>query len=126
LVGNVGKEGAQYKELESGKKVAEFSLAVNHVDGKTFWFKVIAWEEMAEKVKDFKQGDFIKVQGKVKVEEWEKDGEKKSQEVITISKVKTLEKSVEKERGNEKKTDKDILVSDKFIKLCFFVCFKLI
>ena len=101
LVGNVGKAGAQYKELESGKKVAEFSIAVNHQDGKTFWLKVVAWDEMAEKVKDFKQGDFIKVLGKVKLEEWKKDGEPRSQEVITINKVEKLEKSQEKKKDNE-------------------------
>jgi len=107
LVGNVGKEGAQYKELESGKKVAEFSMAVNHLDGKTFWLKVVAWDEMAEKVKDLSQGDFIKIAGKIKTEQWEKDGEKKSQEVITIKGIKKLEKSEEKEMGNEKQIDQE-------------------
>lgn len=111
LTGNVGKDGASYKELESGKKVAEFSLAVNHQDGRVFWLKVKAWDEMAEQVKDLKQGAFIKVFGKVKVEEWQKDGEKKSQEVITISKMKTLEKSEEKKA--EKQTDQDMKIKKR-------------
>ncbi|MEZ4780619.1 MAG: single-stranded DNA-binding protein [Flavobacteriaceae bacterium] len=74
LIGNVGQEPT-VTNLESGKKVARFSLATNenYKDGKgekqtdTNWHTVIAWGKVADIIEKFvAKGKEIGIVGKLK------------------------------------------------------------
>jgi len=76
LIGNVG-ENPEFKAFDSGKQVANFSLAYNEKGyttegGKTIpdhteWYDIVVWGKRAEFVRDYiKKGDSVFVQGKFK------------------------------------------------------------
>jgi len=78
LIGHVGQE-VKMKDI-NGKKLAEFSIAVNETFGKdakktiATWFNVDAWEGLAGIAsKLLKPGLNILVQGKLKADNYEKD-----------------------------------------------------
>lgn len=83
LIGNVGQE-PQITNLESGKKVARFSLATNEYfkndQGEkiqtTEWHTIVAWGKTAEIIEKYAgKGKEIGVSGKLKSRSYEdKDG----------------------------------------------------
>ncbi|MDQ7917842.1 single-stranded DNA-binding protein [Mesonia sp. MT50] len=83
LIGNVGQEPT-ITNLESGKKVARFSLATNeffkNTNGQktqnTEWHTVVAWGKTAEIIEKYaRKGKEIGVSGKLKSRSYEdKDG----------------------------------------------------
>jgi single-strand DNA-binding protein len=86
LIGNLGKDPEIRFTPEDGKRVASFSMAVNrsfkNKDGEsiedTQWFNVEAWVGLAKVVEDhLKTGDRIYIEGRLKTESYEKDGETK-------------------------------------------------
>ena len=81
LIGNVGQEPT-IMNLESGKKVARFSLATNeyYKDAKgekqtdTNWHTVVAWGKTAEIVeKYFVKGKEVGISGKLKTRSYTND-----------------------------------------------------
>lgn len=84
LLGNVGKE-PEIKFTTGGKAVAKFSVATNdrYKDGeewkdRTEWHNVIAWERLAEIVRDYvTKGSQIYIEGRSQTRSYEKDGETK-------------------------------------------------
>ncbi|MDT0641886.1 single-stranded DNA-binding protein [Zunongwangia sp. F363] len=86
LIGNVGQE-PQITNLESGKKVARFSLATNEyykgAKGEkvqnTEWHTIVAWGKTAEIIEKYAgKGKEIGVTGKLKSRSYEdKDGIKR-------------------------------------------------
>lgn len=85
LIGNLGKDPEIRFTLE-GKQVAKFSMAVNRTfknkDGEsiedTQWFNIEAWTGLAKVVEDhLKKGDRIYIEGRLKTESYDKDGETK-------------------------------------------------
>lgn len=100
LIGNIGKDGVKLTDLESGKAVANFSLATNEKyikDGKeqqvTDWHNVKAWEKVGkESAEKFNKGSFIKVTGKLKTDMWEdKDGKKRSSVYVLANKIEEVQ-----------------------------------
>lgn len=86
----------ELKFLPSGKALATFSLAQNSrvkdgenwVDGEPTWFRVSVFGPMAENVAESfaEKGARVIVQGGMKTNAWEKDGEKRtSLEIIAES-----------------------------------------
>ena len=76
LSGNVGKD-PEVKNLESGKKIAKFSLATTdkNKDKTTQWHYIIVWEKLAEIVEKYvKKGSYLTIIGSVSYREYEKDG----------------------------------------------------
>ncbi len=76
----------------SGKAVANFSVAINRGkrdENKTpIWKECTAWEYLAEtSAGNFKKGDAVHVVGYLDLEEWEKDGQQKSKEVLVLSDI---------------------------------------
>ena len=74
LYGNVGKD-PDIKILQSGKKVAKFSLATNetytNASGEkiteTEWHNIILWEKLAETTEKWvKKGNSVIIEGKIK------------------------------------------------------------
>jgi single-strand DNA-binding protein len=84
IIGRVGKD-PETKDLESGTKIAKFTLAVSENVTKnnekvtiTEWFNIAVFGKLAEVVEKWvHKGDQLYVTGKFQSREYEKDGEKK-------------------------------------------------
>ncbi|TDN95192.1 single-strand binding protein [Salegentibacter sp. 24] len=86
LVGNVGRE-PEIVNLESGKKLAKFSVATNenfkNGNGErvtdTQWHNIVAWGKTAELVEKYvNKGKEVGVEGKLTSRSWEdQDGTKR-------------------------------------------------
>ncbi|WP_300435425.1 single-stranded DNA-binding protein [Christiangramia sp.] len=86
LIGNVGQD-PQITNLESGKKVARFSLATNEFykndKGEkvqnTEWYSIVAWGKTAEIIEKYAgKGKEIGISGKLKSRSYDdKDGVKR-------------------------------------------------
>jgi single-strand DNA-binding protein len=86
LIGNVGNE-PEIINLESGKKVAKFSIATNEFyknskgekEQITQWHNVVAWGKIAEIVEKYVgKGKEVALEGKLTSRSYEsKDGEKR-------------------------------------------------
>lgn len=86
LIGNLGNE-PEVITLESGKKLAKFSLATNesyrNSEGEkitnTEWHNLIAWGKIADVVEKYlKKGNEVMVEGKLTSRSYEtKEGEKR-------------------------------------------------
>ena len=86
LIGNLGKD-PEIRSLESGVKVASFSLATTEsyknkegqrVD-QTEWHNIVLWRGLAEVAEKFlKKGSQIYVEGKIRSRTWDdKEGNKR-------------------------------------------------
>lgn len=84
LLGNVG-QAPEVKDLESGSKVANFSVATSRYQGKdkeeaTDWHRIVAWDnEKGQKLaslveKYVGKGDKIHVTGRLQTRKYDKDG----------------------------------------------------
>ena len=101
LLGNLGEE-PKVRNLESGKKVANFSIATNEVyrDSKgekqteTTWHRLVAWGKNAEVAEKYlKKGSEIAVEGKLTNRQWEdQEGEKHYSTEIVVNSLLMLDK----------------------------------
>lgn len=78
LVGNLGKK-PELRELEGGRKVANFSVATNEVytnkSGErvknTEWHNVEMWDRLAEIAEKYlDKGSTVYLEGKIKTDQW--------------------------------------------------------
>ncbi|APS37892.1 MULTISPECIES: single-stranded DNA-binding protein [Salegentibacter] len=86
LIGNVGRE-PEIENLESGKKLAKFSVATNesYKNGNgeritdTQWHNIVAWGKTAELVEKYiNKGKEVGIEGKLTNRSWDdKDGNKR-------------------------------------------------
>jgi len=86
LVGNLGKD-PEVRSLESGTKVASFSLATSesykNKDGQkvdqTEWHNIVMWRGLAEVAEKYlKKGSQIYLEGKIRTRTWDdKEGNKR-------------------------------------------------
>lgn len=89
LVGNLGGD-PEMKFTSSGKGVCSFSLATQGMgkDAPADWHKVEAWEKTAEFIsKYFSKGSKMVLEGRIKYETYEKDGEKRYATKIIADRV---------------------------------------
>jgi single-strand DNA-binding protein len=103
LIGNLGAD-PEIKTLQSGDKVANISLATTEsyknkagerVD-ETEWHRIEFWGKLAEIVEKYlRKGDSIYVEGKIKTEEYEKDGIKRYTTKIRATQMQMLGKRTE-------------------------------
>ncbi|MBO3097860.1 single-stranded DNA-binding protein [Gelidibacter pelagius] len=99
LIGNVGNE-PEITTLESGKKVAKFSIATNesYKDSKgekvqsTEWHTIIAWGKIAEIVENYVgKGKEVALEGKLTSRSYEtKDGEKRYITEVVVDEILLL------------------------------------
>jgi single-strand DNA-binding protein len=86
LIGNLGKD-PEVRSIESGAKVATFSLATTEsyknkegqkIDS-TEWHNIVLWRGLAEVAEKFlKKGSQIYIEGKIRTRSWDdKDGIKR-------------------------------------------------
>ena len=85
LIGNLGVH-PEVKVLESGMKLAKFTLATNesykNADGEkvteTDWHQVVAWNKTAELVESYlKKGSEIALEGKLSTRSWQDEAGQK-------------------------------------------------
>jgi len=99
LIGNVGN-APEIKNLESGKKVANFSIATNefYKDSKgekvqdTQWHNIVAWGKTAEIVEKYAgKGKEIALEGKLSSRSYEtSEGEKRYVTEVIASEILLL------------------------------------
>ncbi len=102
LLGHLG-EDPKVKKLESGKVVANFSLATNEVyrdsrgekQNETTWHRMVAWGKQAEIAEKYlKKGSEISIEGKLANRSWEdKEGEKHYITEVVINSLLMLDKN---------------------------------
>ena len=115
LVGRVGKD-PEIKEVGLSK-VSNFSIGTSErykdKSGKlienTEWHNITCWGKLAEIVENyFKKGMLVYIEGKLKTESYEKNGEKRSFTKVVADVVKMLESKKEggvRETKEEYKND---------------------
>ena len=98
IVGNLTR-APELRSLQSGTTIAELGLAVNdrrrgqngdYVE-ETSFFDVTVWGRNAEVVRDYTQkGSPILVEGRLKQETWEQEGQKRSKVKIVAERIVLL------------------------------------
>ncbi|MBA2561090.1 MAG: single-stranded DNA-binding protein [Propionibacteriales bacterium] len=92
IIGHVGTD-VDYRRVGSGTDLSTFRVASTprrwdrgqrgYVDGTTTWLSVQCWRSLALHVRDsVRRGDPIVVVGKLKTEEWTKDGVRNSRFIL--------------------------------------------
>ncbi|WP_445733607.1 single-stranded DNA-binding protein [Mariniflexile sp.] len=99
LIGNVGNE-PEITNLESGKKVAKFSIATNesykNAQGEkvqnTQWHNIVAWGKIAEIVEKYVgKGKEVALEGKLTSRSYEtKEGEKRYVTEVVVDEILLL------------------------------------
>jgi len=101
LIGNTGKD-AEVKNLDSGNKIAKFSVATSESykdkEGEwktvTEWHNITCWGKLAERAeKQITKGKLVYIEGKLTYNEYEnKDGVKMRSSEINAAVFRVLEK----------------------------------
>lgn len=108
LIGRAGNNVSEdVKHLPSGTQVAEVRLAVNRPtkdamgNPVTDWLTCQFWDKNAERLSEFvKKGDLISVSGSMRVDQWEKEGEKRSKVYVHGENFQMLESRSAREERN--------------------------
>ena len=89
LAGNVVKDPTS-RTIPSGKNVSTIRLAVNNPlnDKEVLFIDVETWDKQQEFVSKFvKKGSSVSVIGRLKLDEWTKDGNKQSKYFVVADRV---------------------------------------
>jgi single-strand DNA-binding protein len=91
--------------------VHKFSVGVNYKKGEEYqasFFECEAWGKQGETIaKWFKKGSPIFIEGEIREERWEKDGEKRSKSKIRVTGFQFLPKSSEEPEEEEEKEEEN-------------------
>ena len=103
LVGRLTKD-PEVIETESEKKVSNLSIAVTrpfkNADGEyeTDFVEVTLWNAIAENTAEYcKKGDVIGVRGRIQVDGYEKDGEKKKTTKVVAERLTFIQSRAKEE-----------------------------
>lgn len=101
LIGHLG-DSPKVRKLDSGKTVANFSIATNEIyrdqkgekQSETTWHRLVAWGKQAEIIESYvKKGSEIAIEGKLTNRSWDdKNGEKQYMTEILVNEVLLLDK----------------------------------
>ena len=101
LIGNLGNN-PEIITLDSGKKLAKFSIATNesykNLEGEkitdTQWHNVVAWNKPAELIEQFlKKGSEVLIEGKLTSRSYEVDGIKRYVTEVVCNEFLMLDKN---------------------------------
>lgn len=114
LIGRLG-QAPEVKHLESGKTVANFSLATNekykNAKGElienTEWHNLVAWGKTAEIIeKHVQKGSEIAIEGKLTSRSWvDKDGNKRYTTEVLVNELLLMGSKPSNEEGGGKSDD---------------------
>lgn len=106
LIGRVGKD-PELGQTTGGTAVAKINLATSekYKDKElTEWHTVRCWRSTAEYAANYcKKGTLISVEGKLRTETWEKDGQKRSQTIVEADNLGILARAGEGKPGPQSK-----------------------
>ena len=101
LIGHLGDD-PKVRKLDSGKTVANFSIATNEIykdskgekQSETTWHRLVAWGKQAEIAEKYlKKGSEITIEGKLTNRQWEdKNGEKHYMTEVVVNSLLMLDK----------------------------------
>jgi single-strand DNA-binding protein len=104
LIGNLGDD-PKVRKLDSGKTVANFSIATNEIyrdqngqkQSETTWHRLVAWGKQAEIIENYvKKGSEIAIEGKLTNRSYEdKNGEKQYVTEVLVNSILLLDKNRE-------------------------------
>ena len=110
LVGNLTKE-PEVRKSQSGKSVARMSIAVNQGYGekqKTDFFNLVAWDKTADLCEKYlNKGSKILVEGRIKNNNYEKDGVKHYGVDVIVETVEFMDRK-KKDYDGENDSDDDM------------------
>ena len=90
LIGNISTD-LELKQTMNGKSVCQFNLAVNGYGEKTDFIPVQVWNKQAENLVKFQQkGSKIGVSGRLSVDSYEQDGQKKTFTKVVAHEIEFL------------------------------------
>jgi len=91
IVGSLGAEPVS-KMTQQGKAVSQFNVAVNDTKDLVTWFKVVAFEGLAENCNKFlNKGSKVLVEGRLKFDKYiDKNGVEKTGHSVVAAQVKFL------------------------------------
>lgn len=112
IMGNLG-EDPELRYTQSGKAVANFSVAVNEgtrEEPKATWFRVVAWDKTAEVCAEYlNKGSQCLVSGRMQVRKWtDKDGNENTAWELVAGTVRFVggKKEEQQERGGGRREEK--------------------
>jgi single-strand DNA-binding protein len=89
-IGHLGKN-PELKYTSDGVAVCEFSLACRGYKGETSWIYVTAWRGLAETVAaHLTKGQKVAVVGEPQIQEYEKDGQKRTSVKVQATSIEFL------------------------------------
>ena len=100
LIGNLTRD-PEIRYIPSGKAVADLNMAINRkyrttsgeFKEETCYVNVVAWERQAETAGEYlKKGSAIMVEGSLRYEQWETNGEKKSRLRVNADRIQFLDR----------------------------------
>jgi|SRR5699024_867196 len=90
LIGNIATD-IDLKYTQNGNAVANFNLAINDRDEATF-LPIEVWKKTAENVSQYcGKGSKVAVEGSIKIDEWEKDGQKRRKAKVVAFNIQFLD-----------------------------------
>ena len=109
LIGNLGRD-PEVRQLESGVKVAKFSVATNEnyrdKTGEwqtiTEWHDIVCWRGLAERAeREWKKGNLVYVEGKITKRKWQdRDGNDRYTTEIVANSIKLLDRRDSQSRSS--------------------------
>ena len=103
----IGRLGADPKKTETGKGtlISTFSMAVDRkwkfggeLKSSTDWFNIVAFGKLADVCNKYlKKGKLVYIEGRLKTEKYEKDGETKYFTRVSATSMQLLEKKATEE-----------------------------
>lgn len=103
LVGHLGKD-PEVKYLDGNRAVANLTMATNerftdrngNKVEQTEWHNLEMWDGLAKIAENYlRKGSLVYVEGKIKTEEWERDGQKHRTTRIRVSTLNMLDRAGE-------------------------------
>ena len=101
VVGNVGRD-PELRYTANGKSMVQFSIATNHNfqnqngewQEQTEWFRVIAWNQLAERVMErIQKGSQAYVEGRLQTRTWTgQDGKERKEVEIVANSILSLDR----------------------------------
>lgn len=100
LMGNFTDE-PRIRQTQSGKKIADFTLAVGRGKDGTDFINCIAWEQKADFVEKYcHKGMKFLIEGRIQTGSYEKDGRKVKTFDIVVDSIEFCERKKEEPREN--------------------------
>ena len=108
LIGHLGKD-PEVKYLDQNRAVANVTLATNerYTDRngnkveQTEWHNLEMWDGLAKIAEQYlKKGSLVYIEGKIKTDEWEKEGVKQRTTRIRVNNLNMLDRASGSDSGN--------------------------